>query len=125
MCSSLTLPVTTQSCCRSDILLRPARNRCPIENIKLKLTTKSQIDIRLLELKYSDAISRSYNVHEHLQEYQCKQHALIPCKITTLFFSEKFLFPPSLILINYLLYIGPSLLYSHCNIQFPVLNQCA
>jgi hypothetical protein len=37
---------------------RPARNHCPIENIKLKLTTKSQIDIRLPEQKYSDALTR-------------------------------------------------------------------
>jgi hypothetical protein len=48
-----------------------SRNRRPIENIKLKLTTKSQIDIRLPEQKYSDANSRSFNVQPHLQQYQC------------------------------------------------------
>jgi hypothetical protein len=46
-------------------------NRCPIENIKLKLTTKSQIETRLPEPKYSDANSRSFNVQPHLQQYQC------------------------------------------------------
>jgi hypothetical protein len=34
-----------------EFIVRPARNCCPIENIKLKLTTKSQINIRLPELK--------------------------------------------------------------------------
>ncbi len=43
----------------------------PIENIKLKLTTKSQNYIRLPEQKNSDANSRSYNVQPHLQQYQC------------------------------------------------------
>jgi hypothetical protein len=38
----------------------------PIENMMLKLTTKSQIDIRLPELKYSDANSRSFDVQPHL-----------------------------------------------------------
>ncbi len=33
-----------------------------VENMKLKLTTKSQIDIRLQELKYSNANSRGLNV---------------------------------------------------------------
>jgi len=54
-----------------EFIVRPARNRCPIENIKLKLTTKSQIETRLTELKYSDANSRSFNVQPHLQQYQC------------------------------------------------------
>jgi len=41
-----------------EFIVRPAQNRCPIENIKLKLTTKSQIENRLPEQKYSDANSR-------------------------------------------------------------------
>jgi hypothetical protein len=45
------------------------RNRCPIENMKLKLTTKSSIDIRLPEQKYSNANSRSFNLQPHLQQY--------------------------------------------------------
>jgi hypothetical protein len=49
-----------------EFIVRPARNYCPIENIKLKLTTKSQIEIRLPEQKYSDAYSRSFNVQPHL-----------------------------------------------------------
>jgi len=47
------------------------RSRCPIENIKLKLTTKSQIETRLPEPTYSDANSRSFNVQPHLQQYFC------------------------------------------------------
>ena len=54
-----------------EFIARPARNYCPIENIKLKLTTKSQIETRLPEQKYSDANSRSFNVQPHLQQYQC------------------------------------------------------
>ncbi len=62
---------TYRACGRWDILYRPAWNRRPIENIKFKLTTKSQVDIRLPEQKYSDANSRSFNVQPHLQQYQC------------------------------------------------------
>ena len=54
-----------------EFIARPARNCCPIENVKLKLTTKSQIETRLPEQKYSDANSRSFNVQPHLQQYQC------------------------------------------------------
>ncbi|MBA4057461.1 MAG: hypothetical protein C0490_22290 [Marivirga sp.] len=43
-------------------LFRPARNHCAIENIKLKLTTKSQFETRLPEQTYSNASSRSFNV---------------------------------------------------------------
>jgi len=32
-----------------EFIERPARYKCPIENIKLKLTTKSQIETRLPE----------------------------------------------------------------------------
>jgi hypothetical protein len=45
-----------------------SRHRCPIENIKLKLKTKSQIETRLPELKYSDANSRSFNVQPSLHK---------------------------------------------------------
>ena len=55
-----------------EFIVRPARNQCPIENIRLKLTTKSQIEIRQPEQKYSDANSRCFNVQPHLQQYQCK-----------------------------------------------------
>jgi len=37
-----------------------------IEDILLKLTTKSQIETRLTEQKYSDSNSRSFNVQQHL-----------------------------------------------------------
>jgi hypothetical protein len=47
-------------------------NRCPIENITLKLKTKSQIETRLPELKYSDANSRSINKPQ-LAANQCWQ----------------------------------------------------
>ena len=40
--------------------------QCPIKSIKLRLTTKSQIETPLPELKYSDANSRSLNVLPHL-----------------------------------------------------------
>ena len=49
-----------------EFIVRPARNCCPIEIIKLKLTTKSQIENRLPEQMYSDANSRSFNVQPHL-----------------------------------------------------------
>lgn len=51
-----------------EFIVRPVRNCCPIENIKMKLTTKSQIEIRQPEQKYSDANSRSLNVQPHLQQ---------------------------------------------------------
>ena len=38
-------------------------------DIKLNLTTKSQIDIRRPEPKHSDANSRSFNVQPHLPQY--------------------------------------------------------
>ncbi len=34
-----------------EFIVRPARNRCQIENIKLKLTTKSQIETRQARTK--------------------------------------------------------------------------
>jgi len=42
--------------------VRSDRNCCQIENIKYKLTTKSHIETRLPEQKYSDAKSRCLNV---------------------------------------------------------------
>ena len=39
--------------------------------MKLKLTTKNQIETRLPEQKYNYANSRSFNVQPHLQQYQC------------------------------------------------------
>jgi len=54
-----------------EFIVRLARNCCPIENIRLKLTTKSQIETRLPEPKYSYANSRNFNVQPHLQQYQC------------------------------------------------------
>jgi len=43
------LPLTLSICEGREFIERPARYKCPIENIKLKLTTKSQIETRLPE----------------------------------------------------------------------------
>ena len=49
------LHVTKRYCHRLDILKHPALNRCRVEKIKLKVTTKIQIEPRLCERIYSDA----------------------------------------------------------------------
>ena len=42
-----------------EFIVRAGRTHGPIENIKLKVTTKSKIDIRLPAVKYNNATSRS------------------------------------------------------------------
>ena len=54
-----------------EFIVRPARNQWQIENTKLKLITKSQIETRRPEKKYSEANSRSFNGQQHLQPNTC------------------------------------------------------
>ena len=54
-----------------EFIERPAQYKCPIENTKLKLTTKSQIETRLPEPLLMLAHSRCYKVQLCFCKYFC------------------------------------------------------
>ena len=54
---ALRLRTTFEYLRRQGFIARPARYKCTIENLLLKLTTKSQIEIRLPEILLLLAIS--------------------------------------------------------------------
>jgi len=50
--------LTVEACRRAGFIAVSARQLKPIEKLMMKLTTKSQIETRLPELKHSDAMTR-------------------------------------------------------------------